>query len=397
MATDLKVYYLTNVIAPYYVPVLERLRDSLGDLRVFVSTPMEPNRDWKPEWGGLDVSIQKSLSYARHWRHEQGFSDKFWRHIPYDTLPVLLRDRPDVVISLQLGFRTLQAAVYRRLCSKTRLIIWTGMSEHTEKGFSAWRTAQRRLLLSAADAVLVNGASGREYLLRLGVPPEKVFYVPYCAEIAPNLEIPIEREPRVARRLLYIGQLTPRKGLIPFLKLFSEWLRRRPAETYEFWIAGEGPLRGDLQQMPLPPQLQVRFLGSIPYGKLPEAYAQGGVFVFPTLADEWGVVVNEALAAGLPVLGSRYSQAVEEVVEDGVNGWTFRPDHEDEVFSALDRMHQAAPGEVERMRSVGRERIRAFSPAYGAQCYMNAIDFTRPSAAFATGASWPEKSEGQTR
>ena len=51
-----------------------------------------------------------------------------------------------------------------------------------------------------------------------------------------------------------------------------------------------------------------------------------GVLVFPTLADEWGLVVNEALAAGVPVLGSLYSQAVEELVRDGENGWTFRPD-----------------------------------------------------------------------
>ena len=59
--------------------------------------------------------------------------------------------------------------------------------------------------------------------------------------------------------------------------------------------------------------------------RMAEVYAKASLFAFPTLADEWGVVVNEAMAAGLPVLGSIYSQAVEELVEDGVSGWVFRP------------------------------------------------------------------------
>ena len=58
---------------------------------------------------------------------------------------------------------------------------------------------------------------------------------------------------------------------------------------------------------------------------LPALFAAADAFVFPTLADEWGVVVNEALAAGLPVLGSVHSQAVEELCAEGETGWIFDP------------------------------------------------------------------------
>jgi 2-polyprenyl-3-methyl-5-hydroxy-6-metoxy-1,4-benzoquinol methylase len=231
------------------------------------------------------------------------------------------------------------------------------------------------MLLRAADAVLVNGASGVRYLEGLGVAREKIFLHPYCAEIAPNLEIPLDLEPNVSRRFLYVGRLIELKGLIPFLKALSEWLRNHPENKCEFWIAGDGPIRAELEAYPIPPQLQVRFLGSIGYDNLPGVYAQAGILAFPTLGDEWGVVVNEALAAGVPVLGSLYSQAVEELVRDDVNGWTFWTDHPGEMYSAIDRAMNTQNQALEEMRYAGREYIRKFSPEYGAKCFVKAIDF----------------------
>jgi hypothetical protein len=384
-----KVCIFTNIIPPYYRPVFEHLRKLVGKLEILVSAPMEPNRNWSPEWGDLPVTVQKCWTYTTRWRHEQGFSDKMWRHIPYDTLPYLLREQPDVVISIQLGVRTLQAALYRQLFQDSRLIIWTGLSEHTEKGLPRWRILQRKALLRAADAVLVNGTSGQNYLLGLGVPRERIFPEPYCAEISSHLALPIEREPNVARRLLCVGQLTTRKGLQPFLDVLSEWLQKHTREKCEFWIAGDGPLRVELERFASTPQLQLRFLGSISYEKLPEVYAQGGVFVFPTLADEWGVVVNESLAAGLPILGSLYSQAVEELVQDGLNGWTFRPDHREEMYAALDLAMTASEEQLDKMRRAGRECVRSLTPAYGAECFLDAIQHVRPSAGKGPSSSKP--------
>lgn len=374
-----KVFLFTGCIAPYYRSVFEHLWNLLAGLRILVSTPMERDRDWKPEWGDLPVTVQKCWTFASRRQHEQGFSDRIWRHFPYDTLPLLLRHRPDVVISLQLGYRTLQAAIYRKLFPMSRLIIWTGLSEHTEKGLPRWKTLQRKALLRAADAVSANGVSAMNYLRSLAVPQEKIFFMPYYAGVAAHLRLPLKRESHLARRLLYVGQLIDRKGLVPFLAVMSEWLRNHPGEDCEFWIVGDGPLRGELEKYPASARLRMRFLGSVASEKLPELYAQGGISVFPTLADEWGVVVNEALAAGLPILGSVYSQAVEELIEDGVHGWTFRPDHPEEMYAALDRAMTTPEQQLDEMRRAGRERIRPLAPEYGAECFLKAIDFVRAS------------------
>jgi hypothetical protein len=106
---------------------------------------------------------------------------------------------------------------------------------------------------------------------------------------------------------------------------------------------------------------------------MPEIYAEAGILAFPTLADEWGLVVNEAMAAGVPVLGSRYSQAVLELVEDARTGWTFRPDRADECLDAIDRALATPPEDLERMRSACRERVAEFSFEAVAERMLDAI------------------------
>jgi glycosyltransferase involved in cell wall biosynthesis len=366
---------LTNFIPPYWLPTFRTLATRLTGFRVLISTPMEPNRNWDVSWGGLPVRIQKTWTVPFYWRHELGFKEKTWRHFPYDTLPLLIRERPDVVISAQLGFRTMQAALYRRIFSRSRLIVWLAVSEHTERGLSGLRVLERRALLRCADAVLVNGASGAKYVMGLGVPTARIFSLPCCAEITRHLELPLERDARQGRRLLYVGQLVDRKGLGPLLKALSEWLAPRPTQTCEFWIAGDGPTRPDLERLSLCPRLQLSFLGNVPYGKLPEVYAKCGVLVFPTLADEWGVVVNEALASGLPVLGSLYSQAVAELIQDGKTGWLFRTDHPGETYAAVDRAMSTPLASIQAMRPVCRERIKAIDSEFGADCFLRAVQF----------------------
>ena len=295
-------------------------------------------------------------------------------------LLILLRERPSVVISLQLGFRTLQAVIYRMLFPESRLIVWTGVSDHTEKGLPKWRVTLRKALLRRADAVSANGAGARRYLAVLGVPPEKIFSLPYGTKVHELLEIQVEREPEAQRRLLFVGQLIPRKGLEIFLRILSNWLEEHLGRSCEFWIAGNGPQRELLEKLSLSSRLHLRFVGSVWSDELSQIYRQGGIFAFPTLADEWGVPVNEAMVAGLPVLGSVYAQAVEELVEDGVTGWTFRPDHPGEVYAALSRAMNVSDEQLLEMRHAARRRARILDAEYGSNCLLAAVDLVRSAS-----------------
>ena len=110
---------------------------------------------------------------------------------------------------------------------------------------------------------------------------------------------------------------------------------------------------------------------------MPARYAAAGAMVLPTFADEWGLVVNEALASGLPVLGSVYSSAVEDLVEDGLNGWRFRVDDPEEMYRAIDRCLLTPECELREMRTRARQASLRISPEYVVDRMMAAVLYAR--------------------
>jgi len=298
-------------------------------------------------------------------------------HFPYDTIPQLMRFRPDVIFTGEMGFRTLQASLYHRLFPESALVIWAKVTDATESGRGRLRHWLRASLLNTTNAVVVNGENGANYISRYGFPRERVFPVPATTEIQPFLALPVTRVPEVRHRLVYSGMLTERKNLLALLTQLSVWTKRNPSRTVDFDLLGDGPLRGQIATFKGPPNLRIRLLGSVTYDQLPKVYSEGGILAFPTLADEWGMVVTEAMASGVPVLGSRYSQAVEELVKDGQNGWTFCPDDPEDFYGALDRALQTPDHELNQMAVLARAAVSGITPASVAERLLRVFEYAR--------------------
>lgn len=343
-----RVALLTNFIPPYRLGVFELLAANVAKLKIFLSVPMEGNRDWIPEWGSLDVKLQRNLSFSRSFGDTKSYREQTSVHIPWDTVFELASYNPDVVISAEFGMRTVQAAIYCFLFRRP-LIVWATLSESTELNRGRLRRALRQILLHFVDRVLVNGSSGRRYIEAFGFPPERIHLVPQASDSA-IFAGPATRVPGESKRLLYTGQLIERKGLGLMHAALLRWCAAHPDRRIRWTIAGSGPLRATVESWWTPKNYEIDVLGGLPFAALAEQYHEADIYVFPSLADEWGLVINEAMIAGLPVLGSGYSQAVLDAVVDGVSGWTFRPDHEDELAGALDRAMETSAEELDRMR-----------------------------------------------
>lgn len=357
-----RVAVLVNVVPPYRVSLLEELSSRVGELRVFVSATSEPNRSWAVSWGQLDVVVQRSLMFSKQW-HSGTFRDTGYVHLPIDTLSQLWRYKPDVIIAGELGLRSGLAAVYAALRRDARLILWATVSQLTERHRGRMREWIRPGLLGRADAVLVNGASGARYVRSLGVPPAKITHIPYTVDVDQFACDPHHRAIGQTRRLLYVGLLVARKGVGDFLAALARWGHSHPSDAVECLVAGDGDERARLERLPMPPNTRVVFLGNVPYERLPQLYQEADVFVLPTLEDEWGVVVNEAMAASLPVLGSLHSQAVEELVDDGGNGWTFSPDTPGSLDDALRRALACPAAALTTLGDAARQRALCLTPA----------------------------------
>lgn len=357
----MRVALLTNFIPPYRVPLFQLLRDRVQELRVFVSTPMEEGRNWQPIWGDLSVTVQRTLSWHQTAWHPAGFAERNVIHFPTDTLAQLNLYRPDVVITGELGFRSLLASLHCLRRHRTGLVLWATVSERSESGRGRVRHVLRRWLVSQADAVIVNGASGARYLAGLGASSERIIQIPYSMNLGTFRGIPT-RPPDSAHRLLHVGQLIERKGVMPFLQAMSRYATANPARRVEIWFAGEGPLSRAVATASVPANLSIRLLGNIPYGELREIYGQCGIHAFPTLSDEWGMVVNEAMAAGLPVLGSIHAQAVKELVHDGLTGWLFDPFDFTSIDDAVERAMLTPLAALDLMRTHAMAAVADITP-----------------------------------
>jgi len=326
----MKVALLTNFIPPYRKGLLEKLAENVTALNVLVSTEMEKNRDWKTDHGSLDVTVQKTWSYTKNWKNENGYTEKSTVHLPRNTRRLLKKINPDVVISSELGFRSLMASWYCKR-NKKPLILWLTLSERTETNRKGIRRYLRKYLLNSATSVLGNGKSCERYIRSLGYQKE-VFFVPYTIDLPQNRIEPTMKDDSLT--LLFVGQLIKRKGVQEMVDAFKRW-SEKANNSIRLIVAGDGAERDQLNALKLQSNIELEMLGNVEYKQLGELYRKSDLFLFPTLGDEWGVVVNEALAHNVPVVGSVHSQAVEELIVDGENGWLFHPDSEEEFDEVL--------------------------------------------------------------
>ena len=117
-------------------------------------------------------------------------------------------------------------------------------------------------------------------------------------------------------RIIFCGSITPRKGLHYLIKAFSEL----SINDAELWVIGgvlNKKYREYLEKFNLE---KVYFMGTFPQSELPRLYSQGSVFILPSIADGFGMVVTQALACGLPVIVSENVGAA-DVIEEGRNGF----------------------------------------------------------------------------
>ncbi len=367
------VALISNYITRHQLPVYESVQRKVKRLRVLISVAMEPQRDYSAQFGDLQVSIQNTITLKRTWNHDAGFRDPLYVHVPWDTYFQLTRSRPKVIVSYELGTRSLLSAFYRRLHPRVRLVTVVNASEHTERSWGASRRRIRPWILRTSDIVTYNGPSCKRYLLSAGVPEEKLFLGPYAAHANSIHRGSTERCPASRRKLLHVGQLTERKNVLFFVRLLSHWCQQHPDESVHLSLVGRGPQHEAIASLERPSNFQIAFLGPIDPSDMPKVWAEHGVLVFPTLADEWGMVVNEALHSGLPVLGSVFAQSSITLIKEGENGWLFVPNRKRDTLAAIGRMMNTPSNQLNQMAMSARESVKDRTAEWAGIHFVDAI------------------------
>src|SRR5690348_2308027 len=238
--------------------------------------------------------------------------DRRLLHITPGFLWHLFRFRPDVLISNEMGLRTLIALAYSSVTRKP-VWIWWGGTPHTERGIGTGKRLVRKLISRWADRWISYGKSSTDYLCSLGVSRKSVLEIQNSVDERSFLEagIPaLEIKPRPV--LLHVGQFTARKGISLLLHAAAELQKR--GRVFSLVFVGSGPEKIAAQQLSQKLGLKnVRFMDEQTPAAMPSIYKSADVFIFPTLEDVWGLVANEAALSGLSVLCSKFAGCAEEL------------------------------------------------------------------------------------
>ena len=270
------------------------------------------------------------------------------------SLAQLLHYGPDLVVAGGLGAAAFQAALYRSLARRSRLLL---CAADTPRSSSLWHQA----ILDRADSVLAEGNAVAHGMERLLVPAWRIFSVVPSFDLDLFLRCARVRPAPDAHRMVYAGELSPQSGAADLLAGVAAYAERQPGRSVEIWWAGEGDLAGVLAAQPLPANVSQRFVGPLDAPGLAGAFARCGLLVVPSLAGGEQAHVAQGLAAGLPVVGSRRSSTVRQLVHEGANGWLFDPLQPADVLRAVSRALDTPAGQLDRMRREARMSVR--SPA----------------------------------
>jgi len=192
--------------------------------------------------------------------------------------------------------------------------VWWGGTLHTERKKAGWlKRFLRPFLARCVGHWISYGQSSTRYLLTLGIRRERILELQNAANES-YFEVPAKPQFHLQPKpvLLYVGQFIRRKGVAHFLRaaaaLHKEGIR------FSVLLVGGGPDRQSVEQLSKDLGLNnVQFHPAQTPQLMPGVYRSADVLVFPTLEDPWGLVANEAMLAGLPVLCSKYAGCAEEL------------------------------------------------------------------------------------
>jgi 1,2-diacylglycerol 3-alpha-glucosyltransferase len=253
---------------------------------------------------------------------------------------------PDVV--LVPGWTSLGALSMLRW-SLTHGVPSVVMSESTRRDRvrRAWREALKRQVVARFSAGLVGGDPQKEYLAELGMGREFIalgFDVvdnTYFSQAAKSVRPDAQRVRTLLglpeRYVLASARFIPIKNLLGLIEAFWRFRRLRPASQTHLVLLGDGPQRAALEAKRAELGLDNAILmpGFKQYDRLPIYYGLASGFIHVSRSEPWGLVVNEAMAAGLPVIVSKACGCAYNLVEDGENGYLVAHDDLDEIADRL--------------------------------------------------------------
>lgn len=308
-------------------------------------------------------------------------NDKPWTDVKFQELFArinrsLTEINPDVIaIAGYFEIGMLFALSWSRWHGKKSILL----SESTESDFtrSRWKEIIKSWIVKQYDAALVGGNPHRRYLVNLGLSAESIFLgydvvgnKTFHPDKIKNLPNPIKKP-----YFLAINRFIPKKNLSFLISAYFAYRQVKGDNAWNLVLCGNGELRQELEMQIRQLSLTefVHMPGFLQQHELLPYFAHANCFIHASTQEQWGLVVNEAMAAGLPILISNRCGCYEDLVIEGVNGFGFDPENLEQLTDLMIKM-SSSEIDLQRMGNAALEHIKNFSPERFAQGMIQAID-----------------------
>jgi glycosyltransferase involved in cell wall biosynthesis len=313
----------------------------------------------------------------------------------------LQETRPAAIFTA--GYMDLSNIVALRWARRNRIpaLMWADSNIRGDTATGHKRRAKNAILrwiVRQPAAILPCGTLGREYFIRYGARPDRIFLCPYEPDYDQISSLPQETIDRVAqrfdfandrKRMLYCGRLVPAKRPDLAIDAFSAIAHERP--EWDLVLAGIGPMEASLRQR-IPADLthRITFTGFVSdQAEVTALNRLSQILLHPAQVEPWGLVINEAAAAGLAFVTTNVVGAAAELVRDQINGRICPPNDLSCLVQALRQVTE--PQTLARMQYASAQILaewrQAADPVRGVRAALIATGALSPSSATAPPAT----------
>jgi 1,2-diacylglycerol 3-alpha-glucosyltransferase len=372
-----RLVILTEIISPYRIPVFNALAQ-IADLDLHVIFLAETDATlW--QWKVYKDDIRFSFEILPNWRRRiRGYNVLLNRGVA----AALAKRKPDVVVCGGYSYIAMWQAQRWSRQRSIPVLLWSESNIQDRRRGTLPVEMLKKSFLHSCGGFIVPGKSAAEYLRSFGIPDRVIFTAPNAVDndffataaslaraeasiLRAKLDLP-------ERYFLFVGRMIPGKGISLLLQAYARFeagLRERIGLVF----VGDGVGRAECEtNAALIQPGKIAFAGFLHREKLAMYYALAECLVFPTYSDPWGLVVNEAMACGLPVIATDVAGATPDLVQDGWNGRVVPAGDLDALVSAMRQLAEDTKSS-QQMAAHSTERIANYSARTWAEGFSRAM------------------------
>lgn len=288
------------------------------------------------------------------------------------VVPLCLRQRYDLFIVTSYAHPTMQLAMLTLSILGRKWALWgerPGLNVHSRIA-NRLRSAALLLPKRYSCCVIGTGRKAQKALAQVLNSKRSSYSLPYLVDLEPFLTIP-QRQHQRSIRFLFTGQLIPRKGIDILCSAMKNLLLR--GFKAQLIIVGSGPEKWRVEKLQAEFPGGINILGFVPFEERQGAYREADVFVFPSRYDGWGVAVQEAMAAAMPLISTSSVGSACELVREGENGFLVASGSVDDLYQKM-KFFIEHPDFIAPFGARGRSAAKRLTPEWGAKELVRILD-----------------------